>query len=363
MLQADPEGVAVRLAGLGDRGGCACRARASRSLPIALGVVAATIVSNVMTGKPIPLAGAFRAVQCRRVPARSRLIERFFGPAFNLDGCGALSALSRLPLQRWRRALVAAAMVIHAHWPANSVIMSTAAVWFLSDTLGLVTVAPLLISAPSFFRSRRSASEKAEGVLQLVVVTGIFLYLFAPLPESLRWVQIAPGSVLFPIILWIGARSHPAVAAAALFIAATMLVGAVVVGFGRLGDVAISVHDRVYQAQLLMAGFAFAVLALTSLFAERRAREESLADSEHRLRLSNQAGGIGTFTIDVEEGVAHYSPDLATMTGFPGVRSATIGQAFARVHRDDVAVPTSERSIWRRWFRLAMATSMSRSGM
>ena len=34
---------------------------------------------------------------------------------------------------------------------------------------------------------------------------------------------------------------------------------------------------------------------------------------------------------------AHYSPDLAEMTGFPGVRTATIEQAFSRVHRDDVA--------------------------
>ena len=80
----------------------------------------------------------------------------------------------------------------------------------------------------------------AEGVLQLVVVTGTFLYLFAPLPESVNWVQIAPdpfcfrlfsGSAHAAIPLWLQQRcsSRP------------MLVSAVVLGFGRLGDVAIPV--------------------------------------------------------------------------------------------------------------------------
>ena len=68
-----------------------------------------------------------------------------------------------------------------------------------------------------------------------------------------------------------------------------------------------------------------------------KAAQAALLESEERLRLSNEAAGIGTFTIDVGADRAQYSPELAAMLGFPGIRSASIEGAFARVHRDDLA--------------------------
>jgi PAS domain S-box-containing protein len=64
--------------------------------------------------------------------------------------------------------------------------------------------------------------------------------------------------------------------------------------------------------------------------------DAALRESEERLRLSNEAAGIGTFTIDPATGCVHYSPELAAMLGFPRVSTARIEDAFARVHRDDL---------------------------
>ncbi len=69
---------------------------------------------------------------------------------------------------------------------------------------------------------------------------------------------------------------------------------------------------------------------------DKKEAEEQLRESEERLRLSNQAAGIGTFTADFEAGRAYYSPELAAMLGAPSVRTAKIEEAFARVHGDDV---------------------------
>ena len=77
--------------------------------------------------------------------------------------------------------------------------------------------------------------------------------------------------------------------------------------------------------------------AMKQSAAARDRSDEALRESEERLRLSNEAAGIGTFTVDVEAGRVHYSPELAAMLGFPGVRKTKIEDAFARVHRDDVA--------------------------
>jgi PAS domain S-box-containing protein len=65
--------------------------------------------------------------------------------------------------------------------------------------------------------------------------------------------------------------------------------------------------------------------------------EAALRESEERLRVSNEAAGIGTFTIDPKSGCGYYSPELANMAGIPGVRTAKIEDAFSRVHREDQA--------------------------
>jgi PAS domain S-box-containing protein len=70
-----------------------------------------------------------------------------------------------------------------------------------------------------------------------------------------------------------------------------------------------------------------------SVMTERRRCEEN----EERLRLSNEAAGIGTFTVDLETNCAFYSPEAAAIFGLPGLQTATVEAALLRVHRDDVA--------------------------
>ncbi len=64
--------------------------------------------------------------------------------------------------------------------------------------------------------------------------------------------------------------------------------------------------------------------------------ETALRESEERLRLSNEAAGIGTFTVDPESGCVHYSSELAAMLGFPRVTTTKITDALTRVHREDL---------------------------
>jgi PAS domain S-box-containing protein len=64
--------------------------------------------------------------------------------------------------------------------------------------------------------------------------------------------------------------------------------------------------------------------------------QAALRDSEERLRLSNEAAGIGTFTIDFEAGCTHISPEIAAMLGVPVIRTVRIEDTFAQAHRDDL---------------------------
>src|SRR5262245_63504369 len=63
----------------------------------------------------------------------------------------------------------------------------------------------------------------------------------------------------------------------------------------------------------------------------------TMRENEERLRLAIEAAGIGTFAIDPKAGIARYSPELSSMLGVPGVSEARVEDAFARIHREDVA--------------------------
>jgi integral membrane sensor domain MASE1 len=77
----------------------------------------------------------------------------------------------------------------------------------LSDGLGIITVAPLLIEFMSSPRERMSRSELVEGVLSVVA-----LALMCGLATFQRWELLAtvgPVALLFAPLLWLAARCRP----------------------------------------------------------------------------------------------------------------------------------------------------------
>ena len=61
----------------------------------------------------------------------------------------------------------------------------------------------------------------------------------------------------------------------------------------------------------------------------------SLQDSEARLRMANEAGGIGTFDIDLAADVARYSPQLCDIAGLPPGTETTVEGFLAFLHPED----------------------------
>jgi PAS domain S-box-containing protein len=96
------------------------------------------------------------------------------------------------------------------------------------------------------------------------------------------------------------------------------------------------VHEHVSLLQDA-AGEPTGIIALVTDMTGRKRSEEHSRENEERLRLSNEAAGIGTFTVDLQTNCAFYSPKAAEILGFPGLQTATVEAALLRVHRDDVA--------------------------
>ena len=87
---------------------------------------------------------------------------------------------------------------------------------------------------------------------------------------------------------------------------------------------------------MFVIGAALPCLVLSAEVSLHRRTQETLREGEERLRLSNEAGGIGTFIIDAESGESFYTSELASRLGHPGAGTVKLEAVFARVHRDDV---------------------------
>jgi PAS domain S-box-containing protein len=62
---------------------------------------------------------------------------------------------------------------------------------------------------------------------------------------------------------------------------------------------------------------------------------QSLLDSEERLRMANEAAGIGTFDIDMIAGKTRYSPQLCAIGGLQPDAETSVDELLAFLHPDD----------------------------
>jgi PAS domain-containing protein len=90
------------------------------------------------------------------------------------------------------------------------------------------------------------------------------------------------------------------------------------------------------QLFLLVAGSSFMVLA--AVVEEHKAAEQSVRESENRLRLAQQVARIGAFELDVLTGIVTATPQMETLYGLPPGGFGQTRTAFENlIHRDDIA--------------------------
>jgi PAS domain S-box-containing protein len=162
--------------------------------------------------------------------------------------------------------------------------------WFLSNGVGILVVAPLVLGLRQLWHERPSRSEWIEGlgVLALVSLTG--LYVVGQPSES--WVSFSPGALVLPFLLWLAARLPPPFGIAGAFAASVAVLLGTTFGMGRFGDASVAITERFKGAQAEMTVVTLYTLMLTALFAERRRNEAVLKESERRFRLTADAAPV-----------------------------------------------------------------------
>jgi PAS domain S-box-containing protein len=304
-------------------------------VPVATGVIAASLAANVLGDRSFLSALVFGLCNAAEALLVMWLIERWFGPAFNLDSLRRVVGFFTAAALATATAAAGASVAMKLFGPSTAALLDVWKVWFPSGVLGIVTVAPLLIGVAAVVRDAPSRRELLEGILAVVVLTAVIGLLLAVL--SGPWSLIGPSALYFPLLLWLVSRCHPVFAAAAVFTIAGAIVWTTTHDIGRYGDPTQPIAIRVLAAQVVMLGTTLTALALAALFAERRKYEATIAERNAQLALAGKTALVGTYVFDLNSGKVQVSAGYVAIYGLPaGTEEYRRDEWEARVHPDDL---------------------------
>ena len=332
-LLTKPDGVAVFWPAAGVSAGTLIALGPRARWPVVAGAMAATIIANLLGDRSIWSALIFALCNAGEAVIIAGLLERYFGPVFNLDRLSHVLG--------FLGAVVAGTAISGVGGTLGYVLFHTSTAppltiwyhWFTSDALGVITVAPLLIGLMSSARDPSPRGEIIEGtaaLATLIVLSGVIIFV----PKE-PWATVVPIAALFPLLLWLAARCRPVFAASAAFIVALTVVWTTTFSIGIFGDARFPMAERILSAQAGILAVSLCSFVLAALFAERRQHEAVLMASEARLQEALTAGGVAAFDWEVHSDQSQRSENAAQILGFGAKENFGGAQFLARVHPDE----------------------------
>jgi len=260
-----------------------------RGLPaLVTGVVVGTLAANLMGDRSL-LTSLFKGF-CNSGEAilGAWLVDRWFGRPFRFGDLPRVAGfLAAAGLATAASAVGGAAIMTLLHPDTTAPYWDVWLAWFLSDGVGIVAVAPLVIGLAEVWREPPSRGEWIEGLGVLSLTALACLYTMSHKTGS--WLSFSPSALVLPLLLWLTARYPPTFGIAGAFLASVSIIFATTFGIGRFGDVAVPVTERVRGAQAAVTTVTFYTLALVALFAQRKQAEQKLRESEGRLEKKSAA--------------------------------------------------------------------------
>src|SRR5713101_6637884 len=163
-LLAKPDGVAVFWPAAGVSSGVLIALGRDARLPVAGGVMVATIVANLMGDRNVWSATAFAFCNAGEALLAAWLIERYFGSGFTLDRLRNVLGLLAAAVVATAASGIGAMVAFKLFHSSTAPIWTTWQHWFASDAIGIITVAPLVIGLAEAVREPPPRHEIIEGI-------------------------------------------------------------------------------------------------------------------------------------------------------------------------------------------------------
>jgi PAS domain S-box-containing protein len=312
-LISPSSGVAVFWPAAGVASGLIIALGSMSRLPVALGVMLATIAANLLEDSNLPASIVFAVCNAAEALLIGWLVKSYLSENLALDSLRNVSGfLAATAVGTAVSGIGGTAGYILFHNLGASAPGIWFA-WFASDALGVVTVAPVIIGLITMAQSLPQKGELLEGLVALVAIALVSTLGFSSPTE--HWFTILPVSLVLPVAFWVAARCPPVFAASAAFIVAFAAVWTITFGLGRLGDAAIPLTDRVLAAQSALLAMSSALLLLAALFQERRRAEAALKEGKDRFRRLLGALPAAIHTTDTSGRITYCNKAAVEMWG------------------------------------------------
>jgi PAS domain S-box-containing protein len=333
-LLEKPDGVAAFWPAAGVASGVLIVAGSGARWPVIFGVMAATILANLLGDRNVYSSIVFAVANAGEAAVVAGLIERWYGSLFELNTLRRVIGLFAATITGTVvSGIVGTIGFVCFHGAAMASVPTVWLHWVASNALGTLTVAPLVIGLVSLLRNVPSPREAAESAAALAAVCVLcaFLVYLPNRPWTLELATIA----LCPLFVWIAARLPPGIASAATFACAITIVTTTTYAIGMFGESGWSFDQRIQFAQASVLAISFSALILTALFSERRRQAIALLDREARLQEALRAGGVMAFEWDLDAGQMTYSESAVSILGFGSKGVISRAEMLGQVHPDD----------------------------
>jgi PAS domain S-box-containing protein len=334
-LLAKPDGVAVFWPAAGLATGLLIGAGSAARWPVVVGVMAATLVANLLGDRNLWSSIFFAVANALEAVAVAGLIERFYGSPFELNQLQRVVGLFAATIAGTMVSGILGTLGFALFHSSTSSIPTIWLHWFASDTLGTITIAPLAIGLASMMRDFPPRRELVEGALALTV-TAVLCAGMIFLPNQ-PWIFELAISALSPLLVLIAARFRPAFTAAATFMCAITIDWTITFAVGIFGDSGLPIEERILSAQATILATSFGALVLAALFSERRLHESIILERERRLEEALRAGGVMAFDWDVAAGQVRHSQNAEQILGLKSSQPLGSATWLGQIHPDDRA--------------------------
>ncbi|MFL5350084.1 MAG: MASE1 domain-containing protein [Hyalangium sp.] len=267
-------------------------------------VFVAEVASVLVHGFPLPfwVSGLWGLANCLRALTGAWLMRRFVGPDIRLSHRWEIAGLLFFGglVSPLISATVGSFGYLFSIEPSS--FWADWVNWWLSDGLGTILVAPLLLTwTPTALRSKRwRCFVELGGLLGLTALGAHFLFGHATVHGV--WASMAYAS--FPFVLWGALRMGPLGAASTSAVVALFALWHTTLGQGPFGTLVASLQERISSLQAFLAILGLTALTLAAVVSERWRTEEL-----QHLRV--EAGTVLAATLSIRESF----PRLAHLVG------------------------------------------------
>jgi PAS domain S-box-containing protein len=333
LLMAKPENIAVFWPASGLAAGALVLLGKSARLPVAIAVALATVTANAID-RGSPLAGVSFAftntVECLLF---AWIIERFDRGGELLEDLRSVLVFLLGATFACAVAAVPASLALRLLGMSGAPLLDLWLTWFSSDAIGILAVAPVLLTVRAFWTQPPPPLIIAEACLALSLVFVAALYGYNPPRTMEQWQLLTPATLLFPLLLWIAGRTPAIFGALAALIVSIVIVVSALPGESWSISEAVPFTGRTAAARVRILTVVVCTLTLAAMFARLRNLVSALGKSDARLREALSAARMYAFDHDPATGKVHRIGSLIEHLDLPA--DGDVGDYTSLLHPED----------------------------